>query len=144
MEKNEELIRKSISLFESGKVGQFDQVFDKNIVEHTPDPTFKSDKKGIEYFKDLSKTYYEAISDFKINVQKVLNCGNQIVVVTKFEGKHTGNLGSLEPTNKNFSFLNIDIFTVENGKLTEHWGVGDNLGMLMQLGVITEKELHVH
>ena len=30
----------------------------------------------------------------------------------------------------------MDIFTVAGGKITEHWTVGDMLGMMQQLGVV--------
>ncbi|HET6244465.1 MAG: ester cyclase [Bacteroidetes bacterium] len=144
MEKNVEIVTKAFKLFEAGKVDQFDQYMHENIVEHTPDPAFTSNKKGLEYFKEIGQTYFDAMSDFKIEIQQVLNCENKVVVLSNFKGKHTGNLFDIEPTNKNISFTNIDIFTIENGMITEHWGVGDNLGMLMQMGVITEKELSSH
>jgi len=31
----------------------------------------------------------------------------------------------------------LDVFRIEDGKIVEHWGVPDQLGMMMALGLIT-------
>ena len=39
-------------------------------------------------------------------------------------------------TGKSATWTEVHIGRVANGRLTEHWGVIDQLGMLVQLGVI--------
>jgi predicted ester cyclase len=34
----------------------------------------------------------------------------------------------------------IDIARFENGKIVEHWGVPDQLGILIQLGLLSRRE----
>jgi predicted ester cyclase len=42
----------------------------------------------------------------------------------------------MRATNKPATWTEIHIGRVVNGRLTEHWGLVDQLGMLVQLGVI--------
>jgi predicted ester cyclase len=34
-------------------------------------------------------------------------------------------------------FESVDVMRVENGKITNHWGVGSLLSVMMQLGVLS-------
>jgi predicted ester cyclase len=47
-----------------------------------------------------------------------------------------GDFMGMPATNKQATWTEIHIGRVVNGRLTEHWGVVDQLGMLIQLGVI--------
>ena len=40
------------------------------------------------------------------------------------------------PAGKSFEIDVMDVARFENGKIVEHWGVPDQLGMLMQLGLM--------
>ncbi len=42
----------------------------------------------------------------------------------------------IPPTGNKISFEVIEIVSLEDGMITEHWVVGDMLGMMQQLGVI--------
>ncbi|MBA3899296.1 MAG: ester cyclase [Bacteroidetes bacterium] len=144
MNKNEELVRNVFKVWETGNTEEIEQYTDSNFMEHTPDPAFKSDKKGIEYVKDLISTYREAFSNLKVDIKQVITNENKAVVYSTFKGKHTGMLNDIPPTNKEVSFDNIDIMEINNGKISGHWGIADNLNLMMQIGVLTEAELHPH
>jgi predicted ester cyclase len=47
-----------------------------------------------------------------------------------------GEFAGMPATGKNATWTEIHIGRVVNGRLTEHWGVIDQLSMLIQLGVI--------
>jgi predicted ester cyclase len=40
------------------------------------------------------------------------------------------------PTGRTFEVTSVGIFRVAGGRLAEHWGVFDQLGMLGQLGAL--------
>ena len=46
----------------------------------------------------------------------------------------------IAPTGNQVTFTGIDILRIADGKVVEHWGNVDELGMLRQLGVIPESE----
>ena len=47
-----------------------------------------------------------------------------------------GEFAGMPATGKHATWTEIHIGRVVNGRLTEHWGVIDQLSMLIQLGVI--------
>jgi len=50
-------------------------------------------------------------------------------------GTHTGAWGTVEPTGKRATFSGVNIFRIEDGKITEIWNHRDDLGLMQQLGV---------
>ena len=52
-----------------------------------------------------------------------------------FHGTHSGELMGIPPTGKPVSIQVVDILRLRDGKVTEHWGEVDMLGLLQQLGV---------
>jgi predicted ester cyclase len=51
-------------------------------------------------------------------------------------GTHQAEFLGIPATGRQVIVSNIHICRVENGKIVEHWGNGDDLGMLQQLGAI--------
>ncbi|HET7093444.1 MAG TPA: ester cyclase, partial [Thermomicrobiales bacterium] len=54
-----------------------------------------------------------------------------------WRGSHQGDFFGIPATGREFAMTAIDILRIANGKVAEHWGNEDDLGMLSQLGVIT-------
>jgi predicted ester cyclase len=50
------------------------------------------------------------------------------------QATHQGAFGGIPATGKSVTFDVIDIFTVADGQLTEHWAVADFLSVMQQLG----------
>jgi predicted ester cyclase len=46
----------------------------------------------------------------------------------------------IPPTGQQVSTGLIDVVRIVDGKVVEHWSMGDNLGMMQQLGVIPTPE----
>jgi steroid delta-isomerase-like uncharacterized protein len=144
MNRNEEIARKAFKVWETGNLNEVDELTDPDFKEHTPDPTFQSDKKGIDYVKDLIQSVRKGFSDLKITINDVITSENKAVVYSTWTGKHTGTFNDIPPSDNEINFNNIDILEIRNGKITGHWGLSDNLSLLMQMGVIKEAELHPH
>ena len=57
-------------------------------------------------------------------------------------GKHTGTyagaLGPVEATGREFELRALDLFTLEDGKISGGWAVADELGLLRQLGAVVQ------
>jgi predicted ester cyclase len=55
-------------------------------------------------------------------------------------GTHKGELMGIPPTGKTVDIEVIDILAVKDGKITDHWNLVDQLGLLKQLGALPGEE----
>jgi predicted ester cyclase len=53
-------------------------------------------------------------------------------------GRHTGPLMGHEATGREFAVRHVYIWRIADGRIAEHWGSRDDLGMLVQLGLIDQ------
>jgi predicted ester cyclase len=61
----------------------------------------------------------------------------------KAHGTHQGSMMGLPPTGTAISIDVIDVCRFADGKIAEHWGVADRLGMMQQIGAIrSSQSLH--
>jgi predicted ester cyclase len=82
--------------------------------------------------------------DVTFSIEDIFADGDKVAVRTITSGTHTGpmvDMGSAPASQRQMARENIAIWRVACGKLSEQWIVQDNLGMLRQLGVITDVEM---
>jgi steroid delta-isomerase-like uncharacterized protein len=75
--------------------------------------------------------------DHRFDVEHIAADGDMVAVLGTMVGTHEGELVGIAPTGRRVVARQAHWFRVEEGKLTEHWAVRDDLGMLQQLGVMT-------
>lgn len=75
----------------------------------------------------------KGLPDLKVTIQASLAEGDKEAASFLYEGTQTGPLYGVAPTGKHLSFTSCDIFRVADGKIAEHWGMGDIAGVLAQL-----------
>ena len=81
---------------------------------------------GIASFPDMHVTTEDLIAE-----------GDKVVERWTNSGSYTGAPFFGAPPNGNkFSVGGISIYRIENGRIVEHWGEMDFLGLLQQLGMI--------
>lgn len=71
----------------------------------------------------------------QMDKNEVIAEGDKVVTSGIFSGTHRGEWMGIPPTGKQVTFSVIHIDRVVNGKIVEHWGQGDTLAMMRQLGV---------
>lgn len=54
----------------------------------------------------------------------------------RFRGTHTGEFFGIPPTGKSVTFSGMHLMRIADGKIAEHWGNNDDLGLMRQLGVV--------
>ena len=75
----------------------------------------------------------KGLPDLKVSIQASLAEGDKAAASFLYEGTQTGPLYGVPPTGKRLSFTSCDIFRLSDGKIAEHWGMGDIAGVLAQL-----------
>jgi steroid delta-isomerase-like uncharacterized protein len=78
---------------------------------------------------------HTTFSDLRFEVHQEVAEGDRVVQLVTMSGRQTGPIMGRPPTGKEFSARQIHIWRVADGRLAEHWGVRDDLGLLTQLGL---------
>lgn len=71
---------------------------------------------------------------FTTTVDDVLVCGDRVVTRVTYRGVHQGTWAGLPATGKPFSAMGLDVFTVRDGRIAEHWHATDHYELVVQLG----------
>jgi len=90
---------------------------------------------------------FSVFPDFHYRIEDVTAAGDRVVCKVTMTGTHRGQpplpevfsgmLTGVAPTGKRVEILHFHSFRVRDGQITEHAAVRDDLGMLVQLGLIT-------
>jgi len=75
----------------------------------------------------------KGLPDLKVSIQASLAEADKVAASFLYEGTQQGPLYGVPPTGKRLSFTSCDIFRLSDGKIAEHWGMGDIAGVLAQL-----------
>jgi len=73
--------------------------------------------------------------DFTIRIEDMVAEGEKVVTRVTGQGTHSGGWMDIPPTGKLVSVRGINIDRLEDGRIAEHWGEADTVGMLRQMGV---------
>jgi len=98
--------------------------------------TFPATPAGREGFKQALAVFFRAFPDTHNHVEDMIAEGDRVVVRGHLTATHQGEFMGIPPTGKQVQMQYIDIWVVENGKITNNWVQMDFLGMLQQLGVV--------
>jgi predicted ester cyclase len=76
------------------------------------------------------------------DILQVVDDGDSLGVASVLRGRHTGPyagpLGIVEPTGIDVEIRTIDILRLTEGKVSTVWVIADDLGLLRQLGAVSE------
>jgi predicted ester cyclase len=131
-EENIAAFRKLIDVgFTKGDLSVVDELVSPACIEHQ-----RGSKPGIEGTKATITTLRTWFSDFELTVVKVAADGDTVWSLNRARGVNTGSVMGFPPTGKSFETDVMDVARFEGGKIVEHWGVPDQLGLLIQLGLM--------
>jgi predicted ester cyclase len=130
-ESNISAFRKLIEVgFTQGDLSVVDELVSPAAIEHQ-----RGNKPGIEGTKATITTLHTWFSDFELTIVKLAADGDTVWSLNRARGVNTGSVMGFPPTGKSFETDVMDVARFEDGKLVEHWGVPDQLGLLIQLGL---------
>jgi steroid delta-isomerase-like uncharacterized protein len=136
-EENKALVRRFVDDVQSqGNTDLIDEICSPEFVNHTTPPGLPPDREGI---KQLTALFRAAFPDSYFTVEDMLAEGNKVATRKTFHGTHQGEFMGIPPTGRQVSTGLIDIVRISDGRVVEHWSMGDDLGMMQQLGVITQR-----
>jgi predicted ester cyclase len=115
-----------------GNLSLFDELFTPDAVDHLLPPGMPSGAAGNKLFFSMFRA---AFPDLRFTIEDVIAEGDYVVQRVTGHGTMKGEFMGMPPTGKHATWSEIDIVRMKNGKIAEHWGNGDQMGMLQQLGL---------
>ena len=82
------------------------------------------------------RSLHRAFGELHFEAEDEIAEGDKVVQLVTMSGRHTGPLMGREPTQRAFSVRHISIWRVADGRIIEHGGSRDDLGLLGQLGLL--------
>lgn len=131
-EENKTLGRRIVEAINSGNLTTIDEVFAPSYVDRTPFPGSTPDREG---YKQSLTAFRAAFPDFRYTIDDEIVAGDKLVHRLTGRGTQKGEFQGVPATGKQATWSEIHIGRVVNGKVVEHWGLLDQLGMMQQLGL---------
>jgi predicted ester cyclase len=122
-----------VEIWNLGKVELIDQLYAPEYVDRTPQTGFAPTLDGLKKAVTALKVGFP---DLHYTLDESIYAGDKLVHRVTARGTMTGEFNGMPATNKSATWTEIHIGRLVDGRIVEHWGVADQLSMLVQLGVI--------
>jgi steroid delta-isomerase-like uncharacterized protein len=136
-EDNKALVRRAFEeVWNKGNVALADELYAPNIRFQNPGV---ADVRTLEDFKRLVTALRSPFPNGYMTIEDMIAEGDQVVSRYTFRGTNTADFVAPMPlpaTGKQVTIAGIAIARLAGGKVVEVLDMGDNLGLLQQLGVI--------
>jgi predicted ester cyclase len=126
----ERLERLLLEGFGQGDMSVPDEVVAEEFIEHQ-----QGMPQGREGLKRVVRSLRKSFPDLSYTVVQMVADGDKVWGHFRSRGTNEGPFVGQPPTGKAMEIDVIDIARFEDGKMVEHWGVPDQLGVLLQLGL---------
>jgi predicted ester cyclase len=134
-EHNKRLVRRALSeIYTRGDLELADELIHPDFVDH--EPAHPEHPMGPESVKQTVQGLHATFGGLRFEVEDEIAEGDKVVQRATMSGRHTGALMGREPTGKEFAVRHVYIWRIADGKIVEHWGSRDDLGLLGQLGLL--------
>jgi len=122
-----------LEVLNDGNFGLLDEILSPDFVDHTARQGVAPTREGLKQNMIGLKT---AFPDLHYTIDDAITCGEQVVHRLSATGTMKGEFMGIPATGKRAAWTEIHIGRGVNGRLTEHWGLVDQLDMLVQLGIV--------
>jgi steroid delta-isomerase-like uncharacterized protein len=108
-----------------------DAFFSPDFVSHTNPPELPDGVEGVRRFFAM---FRDAMPDVDVAIDELIVDGDRAAVATTIRGTHTGELLGLPATGRRLEVVGVDMVRVRDGRIVEHRGLTDTVGLMRQLG----------
>ena len=138
-EQNKAIARRiPIEVFSQGRLEVLDELLAPDFTEHSQlPPGIPGGREGV---KAIASALRKGFPDLNYRVDLQIAEGDFVAAYLTVSGTHKGEVFGMPATGKHAEWAESHTVKMVNGKVTEHWGVADQLGMLRQLGLAPTPE----
>ena len=133
-EQNKAVIRR---LFDEVYNGQNLDVLEELVAQNVVNRSAVAEHQhGIEGFRHVMEWGFDLAPNGRYELTGMIAEGDTVACRVTVSGTQQGKLFGISPTGKHFTAEHIHWHRMADGKLVERWAVRDDLGTLIQLGII--------
>ena len=134
-EHNKRLVRRALdALYANGDLELADELVHPDFVDHEPGHADRP--TGPESVRQTVRHLHGMFGELRFEVEDEIAEGDKVVQLVTMRGRQTGPLMGRAATDKAFAVRHIYIWRIADGKIADHWGSRDDLGLLGQLGLL--------
>ena len=134
-EQNRSVFEKIMTALNEKDINAMEGLIGDDFVDNDAMPGMPPGKAGMV---GMMQMFVTAFPDLHIVVDQWISEGDLVVGVMTSSGTQSGEFMGMPPSGKKFSVREIHVAKIVNGKMVEHWGLGNDMSMMQQLGAIPE------
>lgn len=136
-EENKQLVQRALEeIYGRGNLELADELIHPDFVDL--DPAHPGGPTGPENVKETVRRLRAAFGDLRFETHEEIAEGDKVVQRVTMSGRHSGPLMGSEPTGREFAVQHVYGWRITDGRIVEHWGSRDDLGLLTQLGLLPQ------
>ncbi len=133
-EENKAVVRRFFDEVVNGQnLDVLDELVAEDVVNHS---AVAGHRQGLEGFRHVVEWGMAMSPDARYELLDVIAEGDTVACRVRVGGTMQGELFGVPATGERFSAEHVHWHRVEGGKLVERWAVRDDLGTLIQLGIV--------
>ncbi len=132
-EESKTIARRLIDAINNDDEAAFLDLLTPDVVDHYGLPGLPPGREGWNMNRKILRS---AFPDACWHEEDFFAEGDRVVGRYTLRGTHLGDFLGTPPTGNSIEVSNIHILRVVDGKVVEHWGHGDDMGMMRQLGAM--------
>ncbi len=135
---SKEIVRRFIDEYQTGAdETAFAELLHPDVVDHSRPPGIAPGAEGVRQQFD---GFRAGLPDFRATILHQVAEDDLVMTHKVFHGTHTGELLGIPATGREVEVVVMDVVRVTGGRIVEHWGLVDPLGLLQQLGALPEPQ----
>ena len=142
LERNKGQARRVTAAFNSGDTSDMDEIVAADFVEHARAPFGREAPGAVDGPRHMRETVAWLLAQFpdlRMSIDAIVADDDLVAVLVTTTGTNLGPLnGVIAPTGRTFAGRQSHWYRVRDGRLVEHWATRDDLGAMLQLGVVPE------
>jgi steroid delta-isomerase-like uncharacterized protein len=133
IEENKNIVRRYQEAYNTNDLEALDEVVAVDVLTPKIMPGVPS---GLDGAKAVHRKSLLGMPDFHTTIDDLIAEGDKVVARVTMTGTHTGDFWGFPATGRKVLFTGIYVARIENGKIVEHWGEEDGIGLMQQIGAM--------
>lgn len=132
-EENKAIVRRYQDAHNQNNLAALNEIVAADLISHNKIPGMPP---GLEGGKTVHQILTAAFPDLHTDTEELIAEGDRVVQRFTVSGTDKGGFMGAPATGKSYKVAGMSVFRIANGKIAEHWGVFDQMGVMQQLGKI--------